>query len=90
MTTKNPVVTEKVLLAIIAAIVTISMPLVTYFTIRNSQRVDETIAKIDTLHESVNGKIQLLLERNKEAANLEGRQELKTEQDSIKNKRTRN
>lgn len=78
--------TEKVLLAIIGAIVTISTLLSSYMTIKINQKTEVSIAKIDTLHESVNGKITKLLEMNEKAANLQGRVDLINEQDSIKNK----
>lgn len=82
--------TEKVILAIVGAVVTICTPITTYYAIKNSQSTEETkqiaketIAKVDTLHESVNGKIQLLLDANKTAAHAEGKLEQIAIQDSI-------
>lgn len=53
-------------------------------TIKINQKTEVGIAKIDTLHHSVNGKMQELLERNRAAANAQGRLDLMNEQDSIK------
>lgn len=80
---KPRIFTEKVILAIVGAIVTISTMLSAYMTVKLNHKADVNTAKIDTLHQSVNGKIEKLLEINKVAAKAEGKLEQKTEQDSI-------
>lgn len=83
---KPRIFTEKVILAIVGAIVTISTMLSAYMTVKINQKADVNTAKIDTLHQSVNGKIEKLLEINKISSKAEGKLEAEQEQDSIENK----
>lgn len=80
---KPRIFTEKVILAIVGAIVTISTMLSAYMTVKINQKADVNTAKIDTLHSMTNGKMEKLLELTETSAKAEGKLEQKTEQDSI-------
>jgi len=82
---KKSIFTQPVLLAIIAAVVTIATMVNAYLTLKLNQKTEVTTAKIDTLHNSVNGKMEKLMELTKTAAKAEGKLEQQHTQDSIDN-----
>lgn len=50
-TNKTQIFTQPVMLALIGAVVTIATMVNTYFTVKINQKADDTIAKVDTIHE---------------------------------------